>query len=129
MPIIKSAKKRLKQNRKNRTKNFPLRSEVKSSVKKELQLIKDGKVEEAQKFLAYTYKVIDMACKKGLVHANNAARKKSQLAKALNELVGGGGKKAAPAVEKSEKKAEKAPKKEVKEEAPKEEPKEEKEEK
>lgn len=121
MPIIKSAKKRLKQNRVNRARNFPLRSEMKSSIKKELDLIKDGKVEEAQKFLAYTYKIIDMACKKGLVHANNAARKKSQLAKALNVLVADGGSKAAPAVEKPEKKAEKAPKKEVKEEAPKEE--------
>ncbi len=118
MPIIKSAKKRLKQNRVNRERNFPLRSEMKSSVKKELQLIKDGKVEEAQKFLAYTYKVIDMSCKKGLVHANNAARKKSQLARALNVLVADGGSKAAPAVEK---KVEKAPKEEKEEEAPKEE--------
>ena len=104
MPIIKSAKKRLKQNRKNRARNFPLRSELKTCVKKELTHIKDGNLEEAQKFMPYTQKIIDMACKKNIIHQNNAARKKSRLARALNELQKKGG--AAPkAEEKAEVKA------------------------
>ena len=84
----------MRQNVKRRARNFPVRSELKSLIKKELEYIKDGKVEEAVKFLPGVYSVIDMACKKNILHPNNAARKKSRLARALNELQGKGGAKA-----------------------------------
>jgi len=84
----------MRQNVKRRARNFPVRSELKSLMKKELGYIKDGKVEEAVKFLPGVYSVIDMACKKNILHPNNAARKKSRLARALNELQGKGGAKA-----------------------------------
>ena len=92
MPIIKSAKKRMKQNAKRKMRLYPVRSEMKTLVKRELQLIKEGNLEEAQKFLKNAYSIIDKACKKNIIHPNNAARKKSRLARELNKLQAGGGK-------------------------------------
>lgn len=76
----------MRQSIKRRLRNFPVRSEMKTYMKKELKLIKEGKIEEAKKLLSEAFSVIDMACKKNLIHRNNAARKKSLLAKALNEV-------------------------------------------
>lgn len=81
-------------------------------VKKELTLIKDGNLEEATKFLPKVYSIIDMACKKKIIHSSNAARKKSRLAKLLNELQQGGG----SVVPKAEKKVAAKAKTEVKDE-------------
>ena len=108
MPILKSAKKRMKQNAKRRARNFPVRSELKSLFKKELTLIKDGKTEEAVKFMPAVYSIIDVAVKKKILHPNTAARRKSRLARALNELQGGGKKAEVKAEVKEEKKEEKA---------------------
>lgn len=113
MPIIKSAKKRMRQNLKRRAINYPVRSEMKTVIKKLFLLVKDGNIEEAKKFIGYAYSIIDKACKKNIIHPNNAARKKSQLAKALNELEAGGGKKVEEVKKGSKKKAKKV---EVKEE-------------
>ncbi|MDP4011778.1 MAG: 30S ribosomal protein S20 [Candidatus Roizmanbacteria bacterium] len=83
MPVIQSAKKQMRQSLKKRERNTPVRTELKSVFKKMLQLIKDGKVEEAEKFMTKAYSVIDTAAKKNLIHKNNAARKKSRLARSL----------------------------------------------
>lgn len=111
----------MRQNVKRRARNYPVRSELKTLFKKGLLLIKEGKTDEAVKFLPKVYSIIDMACKKNILHPNNAARKKSRLARALNELQGGkGGGKAAEAEAKEakeEKKEEKAEKEEKKEAA------------
>ena len=96
----------MKQNLKRRARNFPVRSELKTLVKKELTLIKDGKLDEAVKFMPKVFSIIDTACKKNIIHPNNAARKKSRVARALNELQGkGGAKVATPAVEKKKEEA------------------------
>ncbi|MBI4231711.1 30S ribosomal protein S20 [Candidatus Peregrinibacteria bacterium] len=111
MPIIKSAKKQMRQSRVRRAQNFTVRSELKTLIKKELGHIKDGNLEEAVKFLPKVYSVIDMACKKKIIHSSNADRKKSRLARLLNELQQGGGqkveKKAEPKAKKAVKKVEK----------------------
>lgn len=86
MPIIKSAKKRVKQAEKRRQRNFPIRSSMKTHIKKVLLLAKEGKKDEAQKELPVTYKIIDTAAKKNIIHINNAARKKSRLAKAIANI-------------------------------------------
>ncbi len=75
---------------KRKARNYPVRSELKTMVKKGLTLIKDGKKEEAVKLMPIVYSIIDTACKKNLIHPNNAARKKSRLARALNVLQGHG---------------------------------------
>ncbi|PIZ75097.1 30S ribosomal protein S20 [Candidatus Peregrinibacteria bacterium CG_4_10_14_0_2_um_filter_38_24] len=83
MPVIQSAKKQMRQSLKKRERNTPVRTELKSVFKKMLQFIKDGKIEEAEKFMTKAYSVIDTAAKKNLIHKNNAARKKSRLARNL----------------------------------------------
>ena len=93
MPVIKSAKKRMRQNIKRRKRNFPLRSELKTVVKKMLQYIKDGKAEDAAKYMPRAFSIIDTACKKNIIHKNNAARKKSRIARGLNDLIQKSGKK------------------------------------
>ncbi len=81
MPIIKSAIKRMRQAAKRRERNFPLRSELKTSIKKVIMIAKEGKKEEVEKALKGAYSVIDKALKKNLIHRNNAARKKSRMAR------------------------------------------------
>ncbi len=88
MPIIKSAKKRMRQNVKRRALNLPFKTQLKTFTKKALALIQEGKVEEAKKFLPKVYSVIDTAVKKNFIHKNTGARKKSSLAKGLNKLEG-----------------------------------------
>jgi small subunit ribosomal protein S20 len=105
MPIIKSAKKRVKQSTKRQNRNYPLRSEMKTYIKKFLLAVKEGKKEEAEKLLQKTYKIIDTAAKKNIIHKNNAARKKSRLAKALAHI---GEEKPAKTVEKKKKTIKKA---------------------
>lgn len=105
MPVIKSAKKQMRQNAKRRARNFPVRSELKTVVKNQLKRIKDGKLDEAVKFMAMAYSVIDTAVKKNIIHRNNAARKKSLLARGLNDLAAKGGSKPAETEKKATKKA------------------------
>jgi len=76
----------MKQNIKRRARNFPVRKEMKSVFKNALKLIKDGKIEELKKLLPHAFSVIDTACKKKIIQKNNAARKKSRLARGLNIL-------------------------------------------
>ncbi len=86
MPVIKSAKKQMLKSFKRRIMRQPIKTELKTLMKKELKLIKDGKKDEAVKFLSEVYSEIDMACKKHIIHSNNADRKKSRLAQALNSI-------------------------------------------
>jgi len=104
MPILKSAKKRMRQNIKRRARNFPVRSELKTLFKKVLEYIKNGKLEESKKLMPAVYSIIDVAVKKQIMHKNTADRKKSRIAKALNELEGKGAKAPAEKVEEKEKK-------------------------
>jgi len=83
MPIIKSAKKRVKQAAKKRKQNYPLRSLLKTNVKKVLVAAQQGNKEAAEKLLPVAYKTIDMAAKKNIIHRKNADNKKSRLARAI----------------------------------------------
>ena len=80
MPIIKSAKKKARQALTHYDRNQATRTKVKTYMKKVLTLTKAVKPEDAQKLLKEAYSVIDTACKKHILHPNNAARKKSRLA-------------------------------------------------
>ena len=82
MPIIKSAKKKARQALRHYDRNQATRSKVKTYMKKVLMLSKT-KPEDAKKLLPEAYSVIDTASKKYILHKNNAARKKSLLARAV----------------------------------------------
>lgn len=82
MPIIKSAKKAMRQTKKHLIARKPYKTRVKTVIKNLLELSKKDK-ELATKELSKAYKIIDTAAKKHILHRNNAARKKSRLAKAI----------------------------------------------
>jgi small subunit ribosomal protein S20 len=80
MPIIKSAKKRVKVAGKAAVRNSKTKRSLKNAVKTFAAALTGGKkVSEAH---AKAQSEIDKAAKKGVMHKNRAARKKRQLAKA-----------------------------------------------
>ena len=85
MPIIKSAKKQLKQSRVRQKRNYELRSQVKTAIKNLEKMCKGGELDKAKKKLVEAYKIIDTASKKNIIHKKNAARKKSKVARAVND--------------------------------------------
>ena len=87
MPNIKSAKKRVLVNAKKTEQNKAIRSAVKTEIKKIDVLLKENKLEEAKAALAVAFSVIDAACSKNIYHANNAANKKSKLAKRVDTAI------------------------------------------
>ena len=84
MPNIKSAKKRVLVNAKKTEQNKAIRSAVRTEIKKIDLLIKENKFEEAKAALSNAFSVIDAACGKNIIHANNAANKKAKLAKKID---------------------------------------------
>ena len=86
MPNIQSAKKRVLVNTKKNEQNRSLNSALKTAVKKFNATLDLGKVEEAEALLPETFSVIDSCCQKGIIHKNNAANKKSALAKRLSDV-------------------------------------------
>ena len=83
MPIIKAAKKALRQSRTHQKRNVKTRVSYKSVVRQFADAIKGGKVDEAVKLLPKAQKLIDMASKKHMMHKNTASRKKALLARSI----------------------------------------------
>lgn len=83
MPNIKSAKKRVLVNQTKAARNKALKSNLKTMMKTANQAV-EAKADNMDAAVANAVKTIDMACSKGLIHKNNAARKKSKLASKLN---------------------------------------------
>ncbi|MEJ2144482.1 MAG: 30S ribosomal protein S20 [Acidobacteriota bacterium] len=83
MPNIKSAVKRMRQNRERRILNRSARSRMRTEIKRFRQLVQEGKSEEARALLPTVFSVIDKTARKGKIHANTAARYKSRLSKTL----------------------------------------------
>ncbi|MEW5922172.1 MAG: 30S ribosomal protein S20 [Bacillota bacterium] len=88
MPNIKSAFKRMKQSEVRRQRNRQVKSRLKSAVKQFLVAVEGDKAQEARRKLETATKIIDKAASKGVLHKRTAARKKSRLAKKLNEQAG-----------------------------------------
>ena len=86
MPNIKSAIKRVSVIEKKTLRNNMIKSGYRTAIKKFEQAVADKNVEEATNLYTQATKKIDQACTKGVIVKNNAARKKSRLAKKLNAL-------------------------------------------
>ncbi len=86
MPNIKSAVKRVSVIEKKTLQNNMIKSGYKSAVKKFEASVEVGNKEEATANLQAAVKKIDQACTKGVIKKNTASRKKSNLAKKLNEM-------------------------------------------
>lgn len=81
-----SAIKRHKQSLKRETGNTAVLSGVKGAVKKAREAVKEGKADSAKTALANAVKLLDKAVTKGVLHRNNASRRISRLAKAVNSI-------------------------------------------
>lgn len=86
MANIKSAQKRARQSEKRRLHNMAQRSKMRTSIKKVLNAISEGKREDAVKFYKDAVPVIDSMVNKGIVTRNKAARHKSRLNKNIKDM-------------------------------------------
>lgn len=79
----KSAIKRMRQSEKRRLHNRLFRGRARTEVKKARQAIESGELEAAQAATKAAVKALDKAASKGIIHPNNAARRKGRLMKIL----------------------------------------------
>ncbi|NOZ40984.1 MAG: 30S ribosomal protein S20 [Planctomycetes bacterium] len=86
MPSSASSKKRLRQNKVHRLRNRATKSVMRGMIKTVRTSIDSGDYEESTKAFQRATKKIDQAAGKNVIHANNAARIKSRLSKAIKAL-------------------------------------------
>lgn len=86
MPNIKSAKKRVLVNEAKAAQNKAVKSMVKTDLKKFEAAVVEGNRSEAEGAYKVAVKAVDKAVGHGLLHKNNAARKKSCMTIKLNKL-------------------------------------------
>ena len=89
MPNTKSAIKMVRVAERRRLRNRPIRSSVKTFVRKAEHAIV-GSGEAAASEVVAAIRALDKAVNKGVIHRNNAARRKSRLMKKLNRATGVG---------------------------------------
>ena len=85
MANIKSAEKRWRQSLKRRMRNRVVRTTARTYIKNVNRTIGAGEPDETALKLAI--RALDKAVAKGVIHRNNAARRKSRLMKRYNELL------------------------------------------
>ncbi len=90
MPHSASAKKRHKQNLRNRERNRGAKSELKGHVRKVLTAIDAGEFDKARETLRTVASAADKAAAKHKIHRNKAARIKSRLSARMLTAAKGG---------------------------------------
>ncbi|MDH7473214.1 MAG: 30S ribosomal protein S20 [Anaerolineae bacterium] len=88
MANTKSAIKRIRSSKRRQERNRVFRSRARTFVKKARMLIDEGKLDEAQEAVRQAVSALDKAAEKGIIHKNNAARRKSRLMQHLNQARG-----------------------------------------
>jgi small subunit ribosomal protein S20 len=81
----RSALKRIRSSEKKRQRNRFFRSTARTQVKQAYRLIDEGKMEEAEVTVRQAISALDKAARKGVIHKNNAARRKSRLMQRFNQ--------------------------------------------
>jgi small subunit ribosomal protein S20 len=83
---IKSQLKRIGTNEKARLRNKAVKSELRTHVRRVREAVAGGDKEAASVALVTASRKLDKAVSKGVIHQNQAANKKSALAKSVNAL-------------------------------------------
>jgi small subunit ribosomal protein S20 len=83
---IKSQLKRIKTNEKARLRNKAVKSELKTYVRRVREAVAASDKDKASAALVDASRKLDKAVSKGVIHANQAANRKSALAKAVGTL-------------------------------------------
>ncbi len=86
MPNIKASVLSVKKDQKRRARNIAAKTGVKKATRKVLDAIKAGNADEVKTLFVEAQKAIDRAAANNVYHKNNAARKKSRLAKKINAM-------------------------------------------
>jgi small subunit ribosomal protein S20 len=81
----KSAIKRLRSAERRRLHNRVYRGQARTAIRKARNLMDKGKLEEAREAVQMATRALDKAAAKGIIHKNNAARRKSRLMQQLNQ--------------------------------------------
>lgn len=84
MPILKSSKKAVRQNKKNQLRNNVRRRRLHDVLKDFYSLVKEGETKKALESLSNVHKTIDMTAKNNIIPKKRAARMKSKAQKAVN---------------------------------------------
>jgi len=87
MPNHKSSLKRVRQTKKRTLRNNSIKSALKTMLKTVDVSISEGDNEKVQESFSKAMPAIDRAASKGVIHKRNAARKKSRLAKRVNQAL------------------------------------------
>ncbi len=87
MTSKKSAQKSAKIMQQKAQRNKPIRSSVKTTITKARKLILQKDLDAAQEAVKQAAVALDKAVQKGMLHPNNAARRKSRLMKQLNQAL------------------------------------------
>ncbi len=86
MANIKSQIKRNRTNEKARLRNKAVKSELRTHVRRVREAVAGGDKDAAAVALATASRKLDKAVSKGVIHKNQAANKKSALAKSVSAL-------------------------------------------
>lgn len=86
MPNTASTKKRVRQTETRTLRNKNRRSNMRSAIRKVREAVEAGDKAAAQNLLQDAYKQIDKAARQHIVHAKNAANRKSRLTRSVNAL-------------------------------------------
>lgn len=88
MANTKSAIKRIRNSERRRKINQVHRSRARTYIKKTRRLIQAGQLDDAEAMAQQAVSALDKAAQKGIIHKNNAARRKSRLMKQLKQAQG-----------------------------------------
>ena len=86
MANTKSALKAMRQSEKRRLRNRATRSRMRTFIKKAEGVLAVGQAPETAQSVLTALSIIDRTASKGVIHRNQAARRKSRLMKRLNKL-------------------------------------------
>ena len=86
MANIKSQIKRIRTNEKRRQRNLAVKSELKTLVRRTREAVDAGDKEAAIEALRIASRKLDKAVSKGVIHRNQAANRKSKLARRVQSL-------------------------------------------
>ena len=83
---LKSSQKRERQNEKRRLRNRSYKGRARTMIKKAFLAIEEGNLDDAKLATTEAVKALDKAAAKGVIHKNNASRRKSRLMSRLSAL-------------------------------------------
>ena len=82
----RSAIKRMRQNPKRRLRNRIFTGRARTSIKKARSTMEEGTAQDARTATLEAIRALDKAAEKGVIHKNNAARRKSRLMRQLAKV-------------------------------------------